>query len=135
MGEGVDFHNFLIAGLDRGGRLEALLFGDNINRFDETVALAGVYAIIEGDLLALGERWRRGFGEIGLMSKRRIDGGRDEGAAGNAGQERAGEPAQGDFPPIEGNRPCAAGLDRRIYTKFDDAKPGGPQANAWIRGA
>ena len=119
MGEGVDFHDLLVAGLDRGRRLEALFFRDDIDGFDETVALARIDAEVEVDLLARRERGRGGLGEIGLMPKRRVDRGADEDAPGKAGQERAGEPAQRDLASIEGGVACAIGLDGRIHAKFD----------------
>ena len=81
MGEGVDFHDLLVAGLDRGRGLKALFFRDNINGLDETIALVRIDAVIEGDLLALRERGRRGLGEVGLMPKRRVDCRADESAA------------------------------------------------------
>jgi hypothetical protein len=78
MGERVDPDNLLVAERERRWRLEALLSGDDIDRLDETIALARIDAEIQVDLLALRERGRRRLGEIGLMPKRRVDRRSDE---------------------------------------------------------
>jgi hypothetical protein len=64
MGERVDLDNLLVAERERRWRLEALLSGDDIDRFDETIALVRIDAEIQVDLLALSERGRWRLGEI-----------------------------------------------------------------------
>ena len=119
MGEGVDFQDLLVAGLDCRRRLEALFFRDDINGLDETISLVRVDAEVEGDLLALRECGRRCLGEIGLIPERRVNGRADEDAAGKASQERAGKPAQRNFPGIQGSMAGAIGFYGRIHAKFD----------------
>ena len=120
-------HHLLVADLGRLGDVEHLLGRDDVDRFDESIALRRAL-LVPGLVLLLRLRQRRCRGELRFMVERRVDGRADERGAHEPGQDRADEPANRDATVVEEGVALAVGLDRRFDAEIDDK---GMAAGVW----
>ena len=91
-GEGQGADDLAVAGANGDRRLEALLGGDDVDRLDQTVALARIDAGVAAVLLADDLGGLRRLGLVGLPVERTIRRGPDQAGPGQACQYGAGQP-------------------------------------------
>ena len=118
-GEGGGADDLPVAGADGDRGLETLFCGDNVNSLDQPVALARVHRGVAAVVLADGLRGLRRLGLVGLAVERAEGGRADQGGAGEARQDRAREPVDGNAAMVVLGAAAAVGLDRRLIAQRD----------------